>query len=359
MALLFAEGFDPYGSLANMQASRWGAVGAEQTAPVPTLVAAAGPFGTQALQMPGAYNTAGFLRTNQIAGLSLSNTLCIGFWRKCTIGGSFGYSGTISRDGGLVLPNSSNGFATLIGDNASGLITIYNPANQTALVTTGKAINDGNWHYIEASFVFSATSGSFQLYVDGVVVANASGLQTWVSGVTLLGTIGFGAYGATNSGNTYTVQYDDVQVWDNTGSTFNTFPRGPKRITTLNPAGAGSSTQFTPSSGSNYSIAAQAWGASGTLTDTGTGHTDLYTTGGVSYSPGMVDGVLVTALASNPAGDGAHSLTPKIQTQSIQSGASSVLTATATEVSTLFTADATGAALTAATINSMQIGFGD
>lgn len=364
MALLFADGLDPYTSIANMQASRWGgpfyAYNNQYTI---QLAPNGGPFGTQALQLNGwsgtAGNVYGGLYTAPIPGLSLANTLNFSLWVLIPTGMAFNML-TANLGQLLPIPNSVTAVGSCLGLNTSGQLCVFNPTDTSGTaLAAGPALAAGVWHHIELSAVFSTTVGAYVLRVDGLPALNISGINNWASGATLLGKLGLSGASGTNNNSGYLMSFDDFIVWDNTGSAFNTFPRGPKRITTLNPTGAGSSTQFTPSNGSNYSVAAQAWGGSSTLTATASGQTDLYTTAGIAYSPSVVDGVLVTALANNPAGDASVNLTPKIQTQSVQSGGATTLGIATAEASALFLLDATGNPLTPSTINSMQIGFGD
>lgn len=101
------------------------------------------------------------------------------------------------------------------------------------------------WHYAEVKTTFSATVGTIEIRIDGLVVltltsqnnintANAYANQVWFGDVHNLGA----------------VHIDDVYICDTTGTYNNTY-LGDVKVTCLVPNGAGAFTQFTNVGGAN------------------------------------------------------------------------------------------------------------
>ena len=124
--------------------------------------------------------------------------------------------------------------AQLIMDTGNVLRVQYGTSN-TVASTVSSIFEDNGWHYIEWKTVLdSATSGSYELRVDGVDVASNTGVRTaqnaaaQADGVVLLSSGG--------ADNTYAEQhlYDDWYICDDTGTLNNDF-LGPISITLLEP----------------------------------------------------------------------------------------------------------------------------
>ncbi len=101
-----------------------------------------------------------------------------------------------------------------------------------------------NWNFIEVKGTIHDTTGSIDVYVDGISVISLSGIDTrnassaiWNSVVWVKG----------ESEN----WLDDIYINDTTG-TENNDVLGDVRVYTLDVDGAGSFAQFSPSAGSNY-----------------------------------------------------------------------------------------------------------
>lgn len=116
-------------------------------------------------------------------------------------------------------------------------------ANGTTLATDQGSYSADTWYDIKVHLVLSATVGIVNFYVDNTQIYGGTGLNT--------GTADINNIYLTNND---TAQYvADIIFADNSGSIFNTFdPAKTYRVATLMPNGAGNSTQFTPSAGSNY-----------------------------------------------------------------------------------------------------------
>jgi hypothetical protein len=248
-----------------------------------------------------------------------------------------------------------NGNAVLTVNTSNQLVlTAY--GTSTVLATSTALIADGNFHWIEASIKLNGANSVVTVYIDNIL--QFSGTYNMVQAATAISSFQIGnGY----SFATATCIIDDVIVWDDQGTTFNSFPLGPRRIASLVPNGAGANTGFTPSSGTNWSCAAQAYAGTATLTATSTGITDTYTVTGMAYTPNaVVNAVVVNAYAGNPAGDSTKTITGKaLSSGTLNSGAAHTLPLTAVTFQDCFATDSTGAAWTKSSVAAAQFGMGD
>jgi hypothetical protein len=145
-----------------------------------------------------------------------------------------------------VLDNGS--FQVNVVVTNSGALQIYRAwasPYTTLLFSSGPGVISPNTYYgIECEFtVASGTSGSAFVWVDGVQVIAVTAINTqetsnaYANQIQLADPDNAGSY------------WDDVRVWDNTGSTQNS-PLGAtgqdSRLVTKLPAGAGTNSGFTP-----------------------------------------------------------------------------------------------------------------
>lgn len=179
----------------------------------------------------------------------------------------------------------------MIGCDNGGHLRALN--SSSAVIATGtKVLSVSTWHYVEIKLVINGASGSITLQIDG---ANEFGPTT-------------GNFGSTNVDNfsifgpgSQTYDYDDIYVQDNTGSSPGFL--GDVRVETLYPSGAGSNTQWTPDTGSNYARVNEH--TSGTfpdgdtsyVSDSNAGDLDSYTTDDCSVSSGTVYAVQTSIYA--------------------------------------------------------------
>jgi hypothetical protein len=111
------------------------------------------------------------------------------------------------------------------------------------------------WHLIEIRYIPHPTNGTLQIYVDGALTINASGVRTSNTSATLVNINEFdvGFHRASTGGGTTSTYfaYDDIRVNSTAGSVNNGKP-GDGKIIGLVPTGAGTYTQLTPSAGANW-----------------------------------------------------------------------------------------------------------
>lgn len=177
-----------------------------------------------------------------------------------------------------------------VTSTGDGTFKVYRgTAAGTLLGTYSGAIPGTTWSYIEVSATINDTSGNVVVRQDGVEVINFTG-DTKNAGTNT--TIDKFVIMASDATYRY---IDDLYVLDGLGSVNNAF-LGDVRIQTLLPSGAGSSTQWTPSTGSNYDNVNDVPYSSSTYNgDVVSGHRDTYAMSDVST--GSILAVQETLLA--------------------------------------------------------------
>jgi hypothetical protein len=210
-----------------------------------------------------------------------------------------------------------------------------------------------SWYSLEISATIADSGGTCVVKLNGATVINFTGDTKNGGTNTTIDALYLGANGG------YAAYFDDVYVCDATGSApYNTF-LGDVRIHTLSPNGAGSSTQFTPSSGANYTTvdelpySATDYVASGTV-----GQRDMYTMADLPASTGNILAVQNNAIAKRTDAT-AISLKTAIKSGGNLYYGSTVNLGTADSTLTdLYTVNpATTTAWTAADVNSLEAGF--
>ena len=175
----------------------------------------------------------------------------------------------------------------------SGLLTVIK-GSSTVLATSTTGISAGNYSYVEMKVLISSTVGTVQVKVNGTTVINATGLNTQSGSNTYIDGVFLGPH--ISSGN-FNTDYDDFYICDTTGSTNNDF-LGDVRIEALYPSGAGSSTTWTPSTGSNYTCVDEATAnITDYVTSTANDQIDTYAFGDLAEAAGSVKGIQINALA--------------------------------------------------------------
>lgn len=339
MTFRFCDGFDSYSS-ASQLLSKWSS-GSNLG-----LTTTGGRFGGGALTNA----------LTSLASTSLNRGVSIPSGAKVRVGFSIKYpvgqTGSVSQSA-FVLGLNTNCVLHL---NGAGLLSVSNLSSSVVQLTSLTAVNDGAWHWVELEYFLNGASGSAQLWIDGVaqgsVTANI-GAAAVVSSVTF----GFGSAGTASVGSAF---IDDAVIWDDQGSTFNTFPLGPRRISTLVPNADGDLVQFTPKTGtSHFAMVNGGYASTNYVSDTGTGNTELFRFPSLSYSPTSLTAVVGNYFGQN-TGSGSTNLIPKLKTSgTTASGSTLTLTVGANSLlQSSFVTDAGGAAWTASAVNAMQLGMG-
>lgn len=150
----------------------------------------------------------------------------------------------------------------------------------TLLCTSAHSINLQQWTTIGLGYTIDDTAGSITLvFYDSATptVETFTGLDTRNGGLASVGAVCLPGQRISSSGSASWI--DGLYVCDNTGSApYNTF-LGDFRITSQVPAGAGATTQWTPSTGANWATLDENPhnGDTDYVEDSTSGHRDLYT----------------------------------------------------------------------------------
>lgn len=129
------------------------------------------------------------------------------------------------------------------------------------------------WHHLEVQASVNSSTGTVEVRLDGVQRINFTG-NTKAGGTN--NTIDASTLWFDGGGVFYYV--DDYYILNNSGSApYNTF-LGDVRIYTMSPSAAGASTQFTPSSGANYTTVDELpYSTSDYVSSSTVGNRDTYT----------------------------------------------------------------------------------
>lgn len=217
MALLWCDGFDAYGP--NSTNSAPGLSGRYQVSGSPGIVD--GRYGGHALLI-----NASEWAICQLP--SLKSELIVGF----------GYKNTQIGNRAIVqFNNGSTVQGRLFITNTERLQYRFGTGTSVLAENTGFALPIDAWAHIEFRIVFSNTSGSVELRVDGNVIWSETGLDT-VNGTTEDADRVY----LTGAANT-TSHFDDYYILDTTGGSLNTW-LGNRRVYTIHPNGNGDTNDF-------------------------------------------------------------------------------------------------------------------
>jgi hypothetical protein len=161
------------------------------------------------------------------------------------------------------------------------------------VLATGPALTPNTWSYLEVKVTIHDTAGVFVVRVNGTTVINLSGVDTRNAANASANVV---RIGATLTLGSVVFDYDDVYVFDASGSTNNDFA-GDCRVQQVLPTGAGATTAWTPSAGNNYQCVDEAPpnGDADYVSSATAGQTDTYAFGDLAVT-GTVKAVQATAV---------------------------------------------------------------
>ena len=174
----------------------------------------------------------------------------------------------------------------------------------TTLGITTSTFAYGSWHHFELKVTVHTSTGAFELRHNEANVLSGSGVNTANAGSNQADV--FAIRFTTTSTN---ARFDDIFVWDGTGSAVNDF-QGDAVVEGIEVTGAGASTQWTPSAGSNFdnvndpgNAGPDDSGAGGFNSSDTAAQIDLYAFSDLTQIDGAIIGVqLDTQLAMASAG---------------------------------------------------------
>lgn len=273
MALLFMEGFEVDGADATALGRKW----AQATSPGS---AQTGRLHGTALGAQGATR----LRTPVLT--AATGTVVLGFGYKDRTSGS-----------------AANGFEIRVLSGATEQLTLrfvqvtsstfrIDLYRGATLLDSSAAYATGSWHYFEFKAVIATgTGGSYSLRRNTVEAFSDTGVNTANSGAANWNVVYFHGNSATGAPT-----FDDIYILDGTGSALNDF-LGDSTIEGRLPSGDGTTTDWTPSSGSDhYTLLADSTDAT-RVTSTTAGHVDLLTFDPLSFITGDIHCVMAFATA--------------------------------------------------------------
>ena len=183
--------------------------------------------------------------------------------------------------------------------NPDGTLFAWRGTNATSIGTCTGVLSYGAWTYLEVKATIHDTAGVFSVRVNGASVLNLTTADTRNAGNATANQVSFAP---TTSLGTTRWSFDDLYVFDGTGSPPTTDFAGDCKVETLLPSGAGATTAWTPSvggAGSNYACVDEATLNSDTdyVSSSTATQTDTYATGNLTTTAGTVLTVQATAAA--------------------------------------------------------------
>jgi hypothetical protein len=211
---------------------------------------------------------------------------------KIVIGFAYGLAIT---SGGDIIRLYGDGGATAhlsLRWTSSTVFALFRGATQLATATLTNPIIP-IWYYIEISATIDDTVGAVEVRVNGSTVMTFTGDTKNGGTANTIDAISISTAG-TSAGNCY----DDMYVLNGTGSApYNDF-LGEVRVYTTVPSGAGASTQWTPSAGTNFGAVDDIpYSAADYVSTSTSGNRDTYAMGDVLSGIGTVYAVRTTAIA--------------------------------------------------------------
>lgn len=336
MTFRFCDGMDSYAATADISAKYSGVTSA-------TYSSTAGRFGAGAITSTAPYN----LNLNRSVSVPSGGKLRVAFSMRVGTGWSLSGVNTVYP---LLAVNGSH----IAGITTAGQLAITILNSNTIVLTSSTIVVDNAYHWIEIEYYLNGASSTTQMYIDGVSQGSATASLGSAAAITAVKFAG-----GYNTGGTH--YYDDIIIWDDQGSTFNAFPLGPRRISTLVPNADGDLTQFTPKSGtSHYAMVNGGYSSTNYVSDGSTGNVDLYKFPSLSYSPTSINAVVGNYYGQN-TGAGSTNLIPKVKTSGTTASGSTLTMSVGVNslLQNAFVTDAGGSAWTSSAVNAMQVGMGD
>lgn len=243
--------------------------------------------------------------------------------------------------------DSSTQFCLML-NNAGNIILKRGNFNGTTLVTSSNALITNTWYHIEVIVTVSNTVGTCEVKVNGSSSGwiNSTGLDLLNTGSTEnINRILFTSMGINNT------DFDDLWLDDATS-------HGDCKVVTLSPTGAGNSSQWTPSSGSNYACVDESTPDTADYVETSTTtNRDSYAFGNLSSSA-AIKGVQAVALAKKTdAGSRSIQLSARISSTQYDSADIALQDSSAYKTKIWDNSPATASAWTQSEVDNAEFGY--
>lgn len=208
MALIWADSFDHYGSIANMLLGAYSAVDSDFS-----ISTSQKRTGTSSLRLTPSFGEAYVRRSLGVA--------------KTTVGFGLGlYCNNLPADDRYRISFLTNALAEVVTMrlNPTGQLVFMRGA--TTLAISDPIIVSASFQHIEIKVIRDNVVGEIEVRVDGEVVIHNTGLNL---GTVDISNIVWGKYATGSDSNSFF--FDDIFAWDTTGSYNNSF-MGPQRVYT-------------------------------------------------------------------------------------------------------------------------------
>ena len=171
-------------------------------------------------------------------------------------------------------------------------------APSTILGTYSVPLSDGVWYYIELKATISDTVGSIQLRINEYLALNLSNQDTQNGANPYINKIAIAGWTPTSYRHCG-ANFDDLYICDDSGASNNDF-LGDCRIDVIRPNGAGYTTNWAPSAGSNYQCVDDALFDNGTdyVSETTVGDIDSYTFSDLPVGIADIKGIQTNVFAA-------------------------------------------------------------
>jgi hypothetical protein len=286
-----------------------------------------------------------------------------GYWERtlpssyATLILGFGLYVTSLASGPLVfleLYDSSGNLHLYFTWETSGLIKAYHGTGTLLGTSSGGALTNATWYYIEIKSTINDSTGAVTIRVNETTTLTVTGADTRNGGTADINKFRL----RNNLGNTSQF-YDDLYVCDTSGSNNNDF-LGACVVEWRLPSGAGNYTQWTPSTGANYACADETDPNNDTdyVSDATTGNKDTYALTDLATTGGTVRGVVLKAfLKKTDANTATFNLGVRSSTTDSWGSNQSPTTSYASYEQVVETDPATSAAWTIAGVNAVEVGI--
>lgn len=219
MAIVWAEGFDHYGTGATGDEGRtfmlqgaW-AQFSSGNGPGAKIYNSNARTGTCCLRFPYNDLATDSPKARRVLGAA---HIVVG----CALGIYFGSLPNSNGAWGFEFRNNANNCIAYIAVQSDGAIGLYTGSGRTLIASSDPVITALSWQHIEAKLVIDNVVGSAEVRVNGLSVLNMTNINLGTLGSTQM-TFGMPAgKGAESSKN---VDFDDIVVWNDSGDDNNDF----------------------------------------------------------------------------------------------------------------------------------------
>lgn len=300
MSLLFADGFDGYASDGDRTV-----LDPIYDYDVNTSTTQAG-IATGRISGKSAFSDPSFILTNDshgheldVSALSNDTTWIVGFAFFHDEVNFLGNSG--SRVPILqFLDSARDAMVTVYVSNAANLNAVSGNLNSSTKLGVGTvSLFTKVWHYFEFKVTFDTASGSTTGRIDGAQVLTGSGVTAPTD--SLETSPSYIRFGSSNAA--LRMRSDDLYICDSAGAAANDF-LGDIGVRRLNTSGAGTNTDFTPNSGTNWEAVDEDDPDDDTsyVESSTSGHTDSYAMENPTSTPAAIHALQVVSTAKSDDG---------------------------------------------------------